>query len=202
MENGYIIALLTEDGIRSEWVNREIELAREFDKAHLSVRKSIIPIVIGETIPKKYLDLQCIKLSSDTEELYDEVVDAILKTILSSGEILTYCRNFKNGINHSIDIDEADRLGRLFYNFAVERDNANSPTGAICLGICYEEGIGVRQDLQKAYYLFSDPVATDGLAIEMAKRVYQKMLTEQSLINTPKESILKRFIQKIKKFDK
>lgn len=197
VEKGYIIALLTENGLKSKWVNHEVHLACEYDKTHNTGRKSVIPIVIGDKIPDNYRNLQCITFSSETPDLSNEIVDAILKKILSPGEILTYCRNFKNGINHNVDIKEADRLGRLFYDFAIERDNANSPTGAICLGICYEEGIGVEQDLWKAYLQFSDPVSTDGCAKEMAKRVHRKLHPEQYNTHTLREPFIKRLLNRI-----
>jgi hypothetical protein len=197
VENGHIIALLTENGLQSEWVNREIQFACEYDKTHGQQMESVIPIVIGNNIPDNLTDLQCIRFPMDTKDLPDIIVDAILKRILSPGEILTYCKNFKNGRNHKKDIDEAERLGRLYYNFAVESDNANSPAGAICLGICYEEGIGVGKDLRKAYLQYSDPVSTDGLAREMAKRVHRKLYPED-YINTPKESYIKKFFNRLK----
>lgn len=195
-ENGHIIALLTENGLQSKFVYHEIMCACEYDKVHNPGRQSVIPVVIGRDIPESLTDLNCIEFSSETLDLPDKIVDAILKRILSPGEILTYCRNFKNGINHEVDIEEANRIGYLFYNFAVERDNANSPTGAICLGICYEEGIGVEQDLWKAYLQFSDPVSTDGCAREMAKRVHKKLYPEQ-YIQSPKESSIKKFLRRM-----
>lgn len=197
VSNGYIIALLTENGLQSEWVNHEIKYAREYDKVHKPGGQSIIPVVIGDNVPVSLTDLKCIEFSPETSDLSDKIVDAILKRILSPGEMLTYCRNFKNGINHDIDITEANRIGRLFYDFAVEKDNANSPTGAICLGICYEEGIGVEQDLWKAYLQFSDPVTTDGCARDMAKRVHKKLHPEQ-YTDFPQESTIKRIIMRIK----
>lgn len=193
VENGHIIALLSKNGLHSEWVNHEVKYARKYDKAHNPGGQSIIPIVIGDNIPDSLSDLKCIEFSPETSDLPNKIVDAILKRILSPGEMLTYCRNFKNGINHDVDIDEANRIGHLFYDFALERDNANSSTGAICLGICYEEGIGVKQDLRKAYLQYSDSVSTDGCAREMAKRVHRKLYPEQ-YIQTPKESSFKKFI--------
>ncbi len=201
VENGYILALLTKDGLQSQWVNREIQLAREYDKTHESQTRSVVPIVIGDNIPDNFIDLRCIHFPSDTNDLPNMIVDAILKRILNPGEILTYYRNFKNGINHNKDINEVERLGNLFYKFAVERDNANTPSGAICLGICYEEGIGVEKDLWKAYLQYSDPVSTDGCAREMAKRVYKELHPEH-FVNTPKKSNIKKYLNKIKKLFK
>lgn len=196
-EKGYIIALLTENGLKSKWVNHEIHLACEYDKTHNTGRKSVVPIVIGDKVPDNYRNLQCITYSSKTLDLSNVIVDVILKKILSPGEILTYCRNFKSGINHNVDIEEADRLGRLFYDFAIERDNASSPTGAICLGICYEEGIGVEQDLWKAYLKFSDTVSSDGCAKEMARRVHRKLHPEQCNTKTLSEPFIKRLLNRI-----
>lgn len=171
--------------------------ALEYDKINKSKIQSVIPIVIGDKDPEYLTDLKCIEFSSETSDLPDKIVDAILKRILSPGEILTYCRNFKSGINHDVDIEEANRIGRLFYDFALERDKENSPTGAICLGICYEEGIGVEQDLWKAYLQFSDPVATDGCARDMAKRVHRKLHSEQ-YTDFPHKSLIKKIITRIK----
>lgn len=179
VENGCIIALLTENGIKSQWVNKEIEYARGYDKINQLTKSSIIPIIVGDNIPEKYSDLSCISFSTNTEDLANIIVDSIIRKLLNPGEILTYYRNFKTGVNCSVDLIEAKRLGSIYYNWAKEADNENRPSGVISLGLCYEEGIGVDINLQKAYEQYRDPISTDGCAVEMAKRVHRKLHPEQ-----------------------
>lgn len=172
VENGQIIALLTEEGIQSEWIKHEIEIAREYEKVYHYERKSIIPIVIGEKVPECYSDLQCIKISSETEDLSNKIVDAILKTILAPGEILTYCRNFRRGINHPVDIIESEKLAKLYFDIA---NNSSTPTGELAVGYCYEYGIGVTKDLKVASSIYSSVYHTEGIGKDALLRVNRKI---------------------------
>lgn len=175
-QKGYIIGLLSDDdfGATSQLVLHEIELARRYDERHYKNKSSIIPIIIGNKVPDIYSNLQYIQFAKDTVDLSDNIVNSILNRILTPGEMITYWRNFNQEVNEKYH-EEVLQLGKLYYNHAVALDNANIASGTICLGLCYEEGIGVDKDLQKAYNLYSDPVATDGLAREMALRVYHKL---------------------------
>lgn len=179
VDSGCIIALLTENGIKSQWVNKKIEYARGYDRINNVTQSSIIPIIVGDNIPERYNDLSCISFSTNTEDLANIIVDSIISRLLNPGEILTYHRNFKNGVNCSMDLIEAKRLGSIYYNWAKKADNENRPSGVIALGLCYEEGIGVDINLQKAYEQYHDPVTTDGCARDMAKRVHRKLYPEQ-----------------------
>lgn len=169
VENGYVITLLTDSALKLEFVCAEIEYARRIgaDKRILSVilTNQPTPIVNGTTI---------IRPRRENFGNPDAICDMVIQSLLSPGEILTYYRNFKRS-NQNGDKYEAERLGKLYYEWAKKRDEMNSPSGVISLGLCYEEGIGVDIDLKKAYEQYHDPVATDGCAREMAKRVYSKL---------------------------
>lgn len=128
VENGYIIALLTENGIQSEWVNKEIELARKYDESHGMSKSSIIPIIIGDAVPDLYSDLNCLVFSPQTKDLPDIIVDSIITDLLSPGEIFTYYNNFKRGINHNVDLFEAERLGKMYYGSTRKIDRPNTST--------------------------------------------------------------------------
>lgn len=196
VESGCVIALLTKDALQSGWVNHEIEFAREYDKIHNLKRGSVIPVVIGKDVPENLADLQCIKISSETNDLPDIIVDAILTRLLSPGEILTYYNNFKKGINCQKDLNESERLGNLYFSLAEKFDAECRPTAIVALGHCYEFGIGTEIDLEKAYYQYSDYASNDGLGREQAKRVHRKLYPEQYIL-TPKESGFKKILHRM-----
>ena len=174
---GYVIALLTPKGLISNWVNSELEMSKSIGKSH-----RIISVIWGNSTPSCAEGTSIIRLNEPYQSRINanDVCDEIIKHLIPNpGEILTYHRNFKNGINCKVDLEEANRLGFIYYNWAKRADEANRPTGVIALGLCYEEGIGVDVDLQKAYAQYSDPVITDGLARHMALRVHRKLYPDQ-----------------------
>ncbi|MCM1142838.1 MAG: TIR domain-containing protein [Muribaculum sp.] len=175
LAKGYILFFVTENSLRSQWCKYEIEYAIKN-----GATKQIIPIVLTKDIPdfiESHPFLQPIHKNSISA---DEITDSILSHLLSTGQILTYYRNFKNGISPEFDEYEAERLGKIYYNRARKSDEENIASGVIALGLCYEEGIGVEIDLNKAYQQYQDPITTDGLATEMAKRVYFKLHPEEN----------------------
>lgn len=170
VDNGYVISLLTDSALKSRFVCGEIEYAKQIgeDKRILSVllTNQQTSIVNGTTI---------IRPLNESFEDADAICDTIIQSLFCPSEILTYYRNFKNGTNANGYEYEAERLGKLYYNWARKSDEENRPSGVISLGLCYEEGIGVEINLQKAYEQYQDPVSTDGCARDMAKRVYAKL---------------------------
>lgn len=189
---GYVITLLTKSGQNSDWVKREIEFAKSVGKSH-----RIISVVWGNSIPSCAEGTSIVQLKelSQSGLNADDVCDELIKHLIPTpGDILTYYRNFKNGLNRKVDLSEAKRLGSIYYNWAKQADNENRPSGVIALGLCYEEGIGVDINLQKAYEQYRDSVMTDGCARDMAKRVHRKLHPEQyieSQNNSPKGIIHK-----------
>lgn len=178
---GYVITLLTKNGQNSEWISREIELAKSIGQSH-----RIISVIWGNSTPSIADGTSIIRLNElpQSELNADDICDELIRHLISNpGEILTYYRNFKNGINCSVDLVEAKRLGTIYYNWAKQADNENCPSGVIALGLCYEEGIGVDINLQKAYEQYHDPVTTDGCARDMAKRVHRKLYPEQYIVS-------------------
>ncbi len=196
IKTGCVIALLTNHGLQSEWVNNEVNFALQYDEDHNFKRGSVIPVVIGNSVPDNLTDIQCIKLPLETNDLPDVIVDAILSRLLSPGEILTYYNNFRNGINCKKDLDESERLGKLYFRLASKFDAECRPTAIVALGYCYEYGIGTEIDLEKAYNQYSDYVSNDGHGREHAKRVHRKLHPEQ-YIQTRKESSVKGIFNKI-----
>lgn len=193
---GYVITLLTESGQNSDWVNKEIEFAKTIGKSH-----RIISVVWGGSIPSCAKGTTIIQLNelSQSGLNADDVCDEILKYLIPiSGDILTYYRNFKNGINCSVDVNEAKRLGSIYYKLAKQANEDNRPTGVIALGQCYEEGIGVDVDLRKAYEQYSDSVATDGLARVKAKRIHKKLYPEQYDDNKRVHGLMCKFLNFLK----
>lgn len=120
VENGYIIALFSEAGHDFQLVDKEVALARKYDREHGIKGGSVIPVVIDSGIPYICADLNCIQFKKRTEDLPDRIVNAILKRLLAPGEILTYYRNFKNGINSDVDLFESEQLGRLYRDICSE----------------------------------------------------------------------------------
>lgn len=123
VKDGYVIALLTEAGAKSAWVTKEIMLAAQYDSRNKARTQSVIPVVFGNSLSSASPEvrfcvagMQYVNLPSGADRQPDVVVDAILKTLLKPGEILTYYRNFRDGVNQSLDKFEAERLGKILWN--------------------------------------------------------------------------------------
>lgn len=198
-QNGYVITLLTERGKKSEWVKHEIDFAKSIGQSH-----RIISLIWGNTIPSNAEDTSILKINGlpPSEIAADEICDTLIKHLIPNpGEILTYYRNFKNGINCEVDLTEAKRLGAIYYDWAKQADEKDKPSGTIALGLCYEEGIGVDIDLQKAYMQYSDPISTDGCARTMAKHVHRKLYPEQYIVsqNDSAKGLIHKFLKLFKR---
>lgn len=168
--NGYIIPLLTQNGINSCWVNEEIKRARKYDKAQGNNHSSVIPIVIDAPIPEEYSDLECIIIPENTTDLANSVVDSVLKRLLHHSQILTYYYRFSKSKYDKSDIFEAKRLGKIYFEWADKR-SANYPPAVMALGYCYEHGIGTEIDLLQAYYQYSYYVGNDGMGRSSVERL-------------------------------
>lgn len=177
VDEGYVITLLTNTAIKSKYVMYELQYAID------NAKEDRIIVVNLTDNHKSFADLQKIKLIdySNFQNIdYDEICDAILGKLLGIGEIFTYYNNFKNGKNCNRDLIEAERLGKLCFRRADELDSENFVPGTMILGRCYEYGIGTDVDLMKAYRIYSDPIATDGLARKDAQRLYNILFRKES----------------------
>lgn len=193
---GNILLVYTDNYTRSEWCYRELMIT-----INSAEKKRIILIDLTKDGAENSLKEKVTYIRPKSND-YDDICDLILSTLLNPGNILTYCREFRDGVRRKKDSFEAKRLGNLFYEFAKERDNENSPTGVICMGICYEEGLGVKKNLLEAYSYFSDSVATDGsqFAKERAKNLSKTLFPkseQQKKNNKNLVELINNFLKRI-----
>lgn len=195
--NGYIIAILTKEGIKSQWVSKEIEYARNFDAMRNINTQSVIPIVIGNEIPEICSGLNCIKISPYTDDLANQITDSLLNKLLMPGQILTYYNIFKKGTHRIPDNEESERLGAIYFKWAKEMDTQNYPPAVMALGYCYEHGIGTEIDLLRAYEQYSDYVGNDGMGKPHAKRLRKILEPEPTVEETPQKITFIKFIAEL-----
>lgn len=186
--HGCVIAILTEHGIKSQRVAKEIEYASDVDANSDGEMQSIIPIVIGNEIPEMCYGLNCIKFAPNTYDLANRITDSLLKKLLTPGQILTYYNLFNNGTHGTLDKEEAERLGSIYYEWATIMDAKNYPPAVMALGFCYEHGIGTKEDLRKAYEQYSDYVGNDGMGRSQAIRI-RKILEPDYVIKEKNRKI-------------
>lgn len=74
--------------------------------------------------------------------------------MLTPGAILTHAHNFKNGVNCSVDMEEAENLYSLYFKLTTEASN-HSLFALYALGQCYEFGWGTPVDLNAAWERYS-----------------------------------------------
>lgn len=176
--SGFVICLLSSDSLREgSWTRREIELMEINLNSRLDFKNNIIPIYTEDytslsNILRQFPILSRVKGVEYNGINIDSVIDSIISQIIAPGTLLTYASNFENGFGVKKDIEEAEKLKQLYFHLAKEAEAKNIPTGIRALGRCYEFGIGTSVDMCKAYELYSDTFATDGLCIEDAKRVH------------------------------
>ena len=195
-KEGNILLVYTDNYKRSYWCYQELKMTIKSAE-----KERVILIDLTKDGAENSLKEKVTYIRPKSNE-YDDICDLILTTLLNPGNILTYCREFRDGERREKDSFEAKRLGNLFYEFAKEKDNANSPTGVICMGICYEEGLGVKKDLLKAYYYFSDYVATDGstFAKERALNLSKILFTKSEQQKPKNKNLAELIINFIKRF--
>lgn len=155
--NGFCIVLLSDKSISSSWVEEEISMMLDNNS-----KKNIIPIAItkniAETIKNKrrFAALQecnIIDVSCEPEETkVDVAIDMVLERLYTPGDILAMANQFRDGYNGIQDINEAERLYKIFFKLADESDN---PIALFTVGKCYEYGFGVDIDYDKAYMYYN-----------------------------------------------
>ena len=195
-KEGNILLVYTDNYKRSYWCYQELKMSIKSAE-----KERVILIDLTKDGAENSLKEKVTYIRPKSNE-YDDICDLVLTTLLNPGNILTYCREFRDGERREKDSFEAKRLGNLFYEFAKEKDNANSPTGVICMGICYEEGLGVKKDLLKAYSYFSDYVATDGstFAKERALNLSKILFTKSEQQKPKNKNLAELIINFIKRF--
>lgn len=162
--NGFIIALMNDRVLAAGSGSRhEIKRALNYDRKNGT--KSIIPFVTTKGlvdslnhdeelgILKGYVirdipDIQSIEQCS-------EVVNHVIVKMLSPGAILTHAHNFKNGVNCSVDMEEAENLYSLYFKLTKEASK-QSLFALYALGQCYEFGWGTPVDLNVAWKCYSE----------------------------------------------
>lgn len=79
-EADHILVVLSEDSVRSKWVQQEIQLA--FQRDPVGSKLVLIPVVLGKVeIPPFLRDIKYVDLSESYREGLDELVHAILKQL-------------------------------------------------------------------------------------------------------------------------
>ena len=204
VSNGYIIAILNERLLNGEcWSRHEIVKALMYDKEYGGM--SILPFSINNGLIDKLAsdkELNCL-LNYSIQDIAnkpigiqsDDVVNFVLKKLLTPGTILTHAHNFSKGINCKVDEAEANKLYALYFQLADQATDNGSDSAWRALGECYEMGWGTHVDLKKAlecYQCYKDAFGCK----EDAERVILKLRGEWNLQNDPlvktKQSIITR----------
>ena len=163
-ENGFVLCLINDKYVRSEYALHEYNLALKYN--HLSGKNSIIPALLSKELvgrvendpTSEYVQF----ISACGEDQVDVIVGNVLRRIMAPGSILTYAKNFKEGIGCNVDKDEAEKLFRLYYHLAKD-GLEKSPTANIGMSLCYEYGYGVDIDYDKALEYLNDAIS-EGLS--------------------------------------
>lgn len=209
VSNGYIIAILNERLLNGEcWSRHEIVKALMYDKEYGGM--SILPFSINNGLIDKLAsdkELNCL-LNYSIQDIAnkpigiqsDDVVNFVLKKLLTPGTILTHAHNFSKGINCKVDEAEANKLYALYFQLANQATVDGSETAWRALGRCYEMGWGTHVDLKKALECYRDSVGCK----EDAERVILKLRREwrpsnDTPINT-KYSIIAKLKNYLKKY--
>ena len=162
--NGYIIALMNDRILAAGSGSRhEIRRALKYDRKNGT--KSIIPFVTTKGLVEsishdeelgilKGYDIRDISDKQNIEQC-NEVVNHVLLKMLTPGAILTHAHNFKNGVNCSVDMEEAENLYSLYFKLTTEAGN-HSLSALHGLGQCYEFGWGTPVDLNAAWECYSE----------------------------------------------
>lgn len=162
--NGYIIALMNDRILTAGSGSRhEIKRALNYDRKNGTT--SIIPFVTTKgLIDSISLDEELGTLKeydiydiSDIQsiEQCDEIINHVLVKMLTPGSILTHAHNFKNGVNCSVDMEEAENLYSLYFKLTKETSK-QSLFALYALGQCYEFGWGTSVDLNAAWKCYSE----------------------------------------------
>ena len=162
--NGFIIALMNDRVLASGSGSRhEIRRALNYDRKNGI--KSIIPFVMTKGLVEsishdeelgilKGYDIRDISDKQNIEQC-NEVVNHVIVKMLTPGAILTHAHNFKNGVNCSVDMEEAENLYSLYFKLTKEASK-QSLFALYALGQCYEFGWGTPVDLNVAWECYSE----------------------------------------------
>ena len=163
-ENGFIIALMN-DRILAAGSGSRHEIRRALNYDRKNGTKSIIPFVTTKGLVEsishdeelgilKGYDIRDISDIQSIEQC-SEVVNHVIVKMLTPGAILTHAHNFKNGVNCSVDMEEAENLYSLYFKLTTEA-SGHSLLALYALGQCYEYGWGTPVDLNAAWECYSE----------------------------------------------
>jgi hypothetical protein len=163
-ENGFVLCLINDKYVRSEYALHEYNLALKYN--HLSGKNRVIPALLSKELvdraendpTSEYVQF----VPAYGEDQVDVIVDNVLRRMMAPGSILTYARNFKEGVGCNVDKEEAEKLFRLYYHLAKD-GLEKSPTANIGMSLCYEYGYGVDIDYDKALEYLNDAIS-EGLS--------------------------------------
>ena len=161
--NGFIIALMNDRVLAAGSGSRhEIRRALNYDRKNGT--KSIIPFVATKGLVESISHDEELEILNGYDicdisgmqniEQCNVVVNHVLVKMLPPGAILTHAHNFKNGVNCSVDMKEAENLYSLYFKLTTEASN-HSLFALYALGQCYEYGWGTPVDLNAAWECYS-----------------------------------------------
>lgn len=213
--NGFIIALMNDRVLASGSGSRhEIRRALNYDRKNGT--KSIIPFVTTKGLVEsishdeelgilKGYDIRDISDIQSIEQC-SEVVNHVIVKMLTPGAILTHAHNFKNGVNCSVDMEEAENLYSLYFKLTSEA-SGHSLLALYALGQCYEYGWGTPVDLNAAWECYSELCSErpgNSTYINACTRVTSKMdkgnkhCSTRSIQNHKKLTIFQKLFKSIR----
>lgn len=119
---------------------------------------------------------------TESQDIINDMADYILKSIIASGDFLTYAVDFQQGRNRSKDNTEQQRAFDLFKERAERDFEYGHSYAALALARAYANGAGIEVNLEKAFFWYKEFI-TDLVSSRDDSQIIEEMRKVQILLD-------------------